>query len=51
MLMFKKRRPAIRTLHGWAVSVLNEAGPIRECGRTAGCRIAATRTPMSVHSM
>ncbi|MCP1762386.1 hypothetical protein [Bradyrhizobium japonicum] len=32
MLMFRERRPAIRTLRGWAVSVLNEAGAIRECG-------------------
>jgi hypothetical protein len=31
MLMFKERRPAIRTLRGWAVSVLQEAGAIREC--------------------
>jgi hypothetical protein len=32
MLMFKERRAAIRTLRGWAISVLNEAGAIRECG-------------------
>ncbi|MGA7804733.1 hypothetical protein [Bradyrhizobium sp.] len=31
MLMRKERRPAIRTLHGWAISVLNEAGAICEC--------------------
>ena len=31
MLMFKERRPAIRTLRGWAISVLQEAGTIREC--------------------
>ncbi|MEH2524180.1 MULTISPECIES: hypothetical protein [unclassified Bradyrhizobium] len=31
MLMSKERRPAIRTLRGWAISVLNEAGAIREC--------------------
>ena len=31
MLMTKERRPAVRTLHGWAISVLNEAGAIREC--------------------
>jgi hypothetical protein len=31
MLMFRERRPAIRTLRGWAVSVLQEAGAIREC--------------------
>ncbi|MEZ2145338.1 hypothetical protein AAE026_24050 [Bradyrhizobium sp. DN5] len=31
MLMIKERRPAIRTLHGWAISVLQEAGAIHEC--------------------
>ena len=31
MLMTKQKRPAIRTLRGWAVSVLTEAGAIREC--------------------
>jgi hypothetical protein len=31
MLMMKERRPAIRTLRGWAISVLQEAGAIREC--------------------
>jgi hypothetical protein len=31
MLMFKERRPAIRTLRGWAISVLQEAGAIAEC--------------------
>jgi hypothetical protein len=31
MLMTKQRRPAIRTLRGWAISVLHEAGAIREC--------------------
>jgi len=31
MLMTRERRPAIRTLRGWAISVLNEAGAIREC--------------------
>lgn len=31
MLMIKERRPAIRTLRGWAISMLNEAGAIREC--------------------
>ncbi len=31
MLMTKERRPAIPTLRGWAVSVLQEAGAIREC--------------------
>jgi hypothetical protein len=31
MLMTRDRRPAIRTLRGWAISVLNEAGAVREC--------------------
>lgn len=30
MPMTKERRPAIRTLRGWAISVLTEAGAIRE---------------------
>jgi len=31
MLMFRQRRPGIRTLRGWAISVLQGAGAIREC--------------------
>jgi hypothetical protein len=31
MLMTRERRRAIRTLRGWAINVLNEAGAIREC--------------------
>jgi hypothetical protein len=31
MLMTRERRSGIRTLHGWAISVLQEAGAIREC--------------------
>ena len=31
MLMTSERRPATRTLRGWAISVLQEAGAIREC--------------------
>ena len=31
MLMTSERRPAIRTLRGWAIHVLHEAGAIREC--------------------
>jgi len=31
MLMMKTRRPPVRTLEGWARSVLLEAGAIREC--------------------
>jgi len=29
--MMKERRAAIRTLQGWAISVLREAGATREC--------------------
>jgi hypothetical protein len=31
MLMTKRRRPAFRTIEGWARSLLLEAGAIREC--------------------
>jgi hypothetical protein len=31
MLIASDRRPAIRTLRGWAISVLQEARAIREC--------------------
>ncbi|MDI3567600.1 hypothetical protein [Bradyrhizobium sp. Arg816] len=31
MLMTKQKRPAIRTLRGWALAVLQEAGAIQEC--------------------
>jgi hypothetical protein len=31
MLMNKERRTAIRTVRGWAIAVLQEAGAIREC--------------------
>ena len=31
MLMRRERRPAFRTVEGWARSILLEAGAIREC--------------------
>jgi hypothetical protein len=31
MLVTTERRPTFRTLRGWAISVLQEAGAIREC--------------------
>jgi hypothetical protein len=31
MLMMNEWLPAVRTLRGWAISVLQEAGAIREC--------------------
>jgi hypothetical protein len=43
MFRERRRRPAIRTLRGWAVSVLQEAGAIQECESTAGCRTAPIR--------
>lgn len=31
MLMTIERKPTTRTLRGWAIQVLQEAGAIREC--------------------
>jgi hypothetical protein len=31
MLTTRERRPATRALRGWAISVLQEAGAIKEC--------------------
>jgi ATP-dependent DNA ligase len=31
MLTTSERRPAIRTMRGWAIDVLQNAGAIREC--------------------
>lgn len=31
MLMVKEQRSTVRTPRGWAISVLQEAGAIREC--------------------
>jgi hypothetical protein len=31
MLMTRERRPAIRTLRGWAIHVLQEVGAIHDC--------------------
>ena len=31
MMLTQERRPAIRTLRAWAITVLQEAGAIREC--------------------
>jgi len=45
MLMTKHRRPEIRTLRGWALAVLQEAGAIHECEETAGHRIAPILMP------
>jgi hypothetical protein len=63
MLMTKERRPAIRTLRGWAISVLAEVGAIRECeehgwmqdradphARERAFHIARTDPPIGVSS-
>jgi hypothetical protein len=31
MLMTRERRPGIRILRGWTISVLQDAGAVREC--------------------
>jgi len=49
MLMMKERRPATRTIEGWARSVLLEAGAIRECEEHGWMRTAAIRMPAIVH--
>lgn len=63
MLMTRERRPAIRTLRGWAISVLSEAGAISECeehgwmqdradphARDRALQIARTDPPAGVSS-
>ena len=45
MLVMKERRPAIRTLRGWAISVLQEAGAVSECESTAGCKAVLIPMP------
>ena len=49
MLMTKERRSAIRTLRGWEISVLQDAGAIREC-EEHGCRTVPTLTRASGRS-
>ena len=44
MLMTKERRPSIRTLRGWAISVLQEAGAIRECEEHGWMQDRASRS-------
>lgn len=63
MLMTKQRRPATRTLRGWAMGVLQEAGAIKECeehgwaqdradphARERALEIARRDPPAGVHS-
>ena len=38
MLMTKERRPAFRTIEGWARLVLLEAGAMRECAEDGWMR-------------
>ncbi|SDK10271.1 hypothetical protein SAMN05216338_10883 [Bradyrhizobium sp. Rc2d] len=45
MLMFKERRPATRTLRGWAIAVLQEAGAIRETDEASRPRDQRTGRP------
>jgi len=35
MMLTRERRPAIRTLRAWAITVLREAGAIRDCDEHA----------------
>jgi hypothetical protein len=45
--MTKERWPPVRTLRGWAIFVLQEAGAIPNARSTAGCKTAPTRMPAS----
>lgn len=44
MLMVKHPRPAIRTLHGWEISILRDSGAISEVSTTAGCKTEQIHT-------
>lgn len=50
MLTMKQRRPTFRTLRGWAITVLQDAGAIRECTSMPRCGTAPTLTPASAPS-
>jgi len=41
MLKTPERRPTIRTLRGWAIQVLQEAGAIHECDEHGWMRVRA----------
>jgi hypothetical protein len=41
MLLTKKRRPAFRSVEGWARSILLEVGAIRECEEHGWARVLA----------
>jgi len=45
MLTMKQRRPTFRTLRGWAVTVLQDAGAIRECTSMPGPSRPRARHP------
>jgi hypothetical protein len=45
MLMLKERRPAIRTLPGWAISVLEKAGAIRQPVQSIDPGLSLQRDP------
>jgi hypothetical protein len=50
MLMTKQRRPAIRTLRGWALAVLQEAGAVHECEEHGWAQDRADPTPANAPS-
>lgn len=50
MLTRKERSRAIRTLRGWAIHVLREAGAIQNARSTAGRRTVPTRMRASARS-
>jgi hypothetical protein len=50
LMTTREKRPATRTLRGWAIAVLQEAGAIKECEEHGGCRTAPIRTPASALS-
>jgi hypothetical protein len=50
LMTTREKRPATRTLRGWAIAVLREAGAIRNARSTAGCRTAPIRTLASAPS-
>ena len=51
MLMVKQSRPAIRTLHGWAISTLRDIqGPSASVSTTAGCKTEQILTRATAQS-
>ena len=48
MLLTKKRRPAFRSVEGWARSILLEVGAIRECEEHGWAKVLGDPTPANV---